>query len=49
MDSSSLYKIFIKKLNATDKNPILSNLEKIVQKKAAKTAFNNNYFEHKKK
>ena len=48
MVSSSLYKLFIKPLNITDKNLILSSLEKIVQKKAAKTAFSNNYFEYKK-
>ena len=48
MVSSSLYKLFIKPLNMTDKNLILSSLEKIVTKKAAKTAFSNNYFEYKK-
>jgi hypothetical protein len=42
MVSSSLYKLFIKPLNITDKNLILSSLEKIVQKKSAKTAFSNN-------
>ena len=48
MVSSSFYKLFIKPLNSADKNLILQGLEKIVQKKAAETAFSNNYFEYKK-
>ena len=48
MVSSSLYKVYIKPLSISDKQLILSGLEKIVRKKAAETAFSNNYQEYKK-
>ena len=48
MVSSSLYTIYIKPLNLDDKTQILSSLEKIVRKKAAETAFSNDYHQYKK-
>ena len=48
MVSSSKYKIFIRPLNKEDKNSILSSLEKIVSKKAAETAFSQDYHQYKK-
>ena len=48
MISSSLYSILLKPLNLDDKTQILSSLEKIVRKKAAETAFSNDYHQYKK-
>jgi hypothetical protein len=48
MVSSSKYKIFIRPLNKDDKNLILSSLEKLVRKKAAETAFSQDYHQYKK-
>ena len=48
MVSSSKYKIFIRPSNKEDKNAILSSLEKIVSKKAAETAFSQDYHQYKK-
>ena len=46
--STSLYRVFIKPLNIDDKKIILSNLEEIVQKLTAKTAFSPDYFQYLK-
>ena len=48
MVASSLYKLFIKPLNINDKNSILKGLENIVRKKAAETAFSQDYHQYKK-
>ena len=48
MVSSSKYKIFIRPQNKEDKNAILSGLEGIVRKKAAETAFSQDYYQYKK-
>ena len=48
MVSSSLYKLYIKPVNESDKNLILSGMENIVRKKAAETAFSSNYQVYKK-
>ena len=48
MVSSALYKLYIKPVNESDKNLILSGMENIVRKKAAETAFSSNYQVYKK-
>ena len=48
MVSTSLYRIFIKPLSLEDKKLILSKLEEIVHKFAAKTAFSPDYFQYLK-
>ena len=48
MVSTSLYRIFIKPLSIEDKKLILSKLEEIVHKFAAKTAFSPDYFQYLK-
>ena len=48
MVSTSLYRIYIKPLSIEDKKMILSQLEKIVEKLASKTAFSQEYFQYLK-